>query len=142
MFDEIVATEKLTTKRGAVIGFGRFKIHKTDSAQPEIPILSYIVIAKNDGGCVCSCIPMKMDGYGKNYNEAKQDMLDNVLYYLKVNFKEYEHSCWENLLSLFEIDEDVVMYWHAYFAMQLKFAEKGLASDPHVETIRWNNDIK
>jgi len=137
MFDDIIA-KRLETPRGAIIGFGRFIIVRNGSIVPEIPILPFVVAKNNnDDGCICSCISMQIDGYGKNYDEAKQDMFDNVLYYLKVNFEEYGRSCWENLLSLFEVTEDTAVYWNAYFAMQLKMAANGLSSDPFIEYVNW-----
>ena len=136
MFDEIVA-EKLMTKRGEVVDIGRFIVVRADSTQSDIPILSFISIVR-EGGCICSCISMQIDGHGNNYDEAKKDMFDNVLYYLKAVFEEYKENIWENLLSLFEMNEDTAVYWNAFFAMQLKLAEKGLASDPSVEIVHWN----
>ena len=45
-----IPESKLETVRGKVIGIGRVKIPKTSDFDYEIPLLSFIVIEKKDGG--------------------------------------------------------------------------------------------
>jgi hypothetical protein len=124
---------KLESNRGRIIGIGRVKIPKRNDFNYEIPLLSFVVIEKNDGGYVSSCIHLQIDGYGQTDEDAQNDMIDNILYYLDVNFNDenYKDCCWANLLDLFEASESSSALWDKYHAFQVMLAEKGQASDQY-----------
>jgi len=126
-----IEKSKLESVRGRVIGIGRVKIPKMTDFNYEIPLLSFVVIEKENGGYVSSCIHLQIDGYGKTDEDAQIDMLDNILYYLDVNFND-EHckdSCWANILDLFEANESSSALWDRYHAFQIMLAERGHAAD-------------
>jgi hypothetical protein len=123
---------ELETVRGKIIGIGRVKIPKLSNFfEYELPLLSFVVIKRKDDGYVSSCIHLQIDGYGKSVDEAQVDMLDNVLYYLDVNFND-EHckgNCWVNIFELFKSNESSSDLWDKYHAFQIMLAEKGHAAD-------------
>ena len=128
-----IESSKLESVRGRVIGIGRVKIPRMNGFDYEVPLLSFVVIAKKNGGYVSSCIHLQIDGYGKTDEEAQSDMLDNILYYLDVNFND-EHckdNCWANVLDLFESNESSSDLWDKYHAFQIMLAEKGHATDQY-----------
>ena len=47
-----IPESKLETVRGKVIGIGQAKIPKTSDFNYEIPLLSFVIIQKLDGGYV------------------------------------------------------------------------------------------
>jgi len=126
-----IESSKLKSVRGMVIGIGRVKIPKMSDFNYEIPLLPFVVIEKENGGYVSSCIHLQIDGYGKTVEEAQSDMLDNILYYLDVNFHDErgKDSCWANILDLFEANESSSALWDKYHAFQIMLAEKGHAAD-------------
>ena len=126
-----IPVSKLETHRGKTIGIGRVKIPKTRDFNYEIPLLSFIVIEQENGGFVSSCIHLQVDGYGKSIEEARRDMLDNILYLLDKNFnsEDYKEHCWKNLLDLFETNEDSGALWDRYHAFQIILAERGHTTD-------------
>jgi len=126
-----IPESKLETHRGKTIGIGRVKIPKTRDFNYEIPLLSFIVIEKEQGGYISSCIHLQVDGYGKSMEDARLDMLDNILYFLNKNFnsKDYKEHCWKNLLDLFETNEDSGVLWDRYHAFQVMLAERGCTTD-------------
>ena len=128
-----IPESKLETHRGKTIGIGRVKIPKTRDFNYEIPLLSFIVIEKESGGYVSSCIHLQVDGYGKNIENARRDMLDNILHLLDKNFnsEDYKEHCWKNLLDLFETNEDSGALWDRYHAFQVMLAERGCATDQY-----------
>lgn len=124
---------KLDTVRGNVIGIGRVKIPKTTEFNYEIPLLSFVVIKKREGGFISSCIHLQMDGYGQTADEAQIDMIDNILYFLDENFNnpDYADYSWANLLNLFEANASSNTLWDCYHAFQIILAEGGHATDQH-----------
>jgi len=122
---------ELETARGRVIGIGRVKIPKMLVFNQEIPLLSFIVIEKADGKHISTCIHLKIDGYGNSVDEARIDMVSNILYFLRVNFKNErsKDSSWINILDLFKSDEISNNLWDRYHAFQIMLAEKGIATD-------------
>jgi len=126
-----ISTLELETVRGKVIGIGRVKIPKMLVFNQEIPLLSFIVIEKTDGKYVSTCIHLKMDGYGNNVDEARIDMVSNILYFLRQNFsnKHCKDNSWINILDLFKSDEISNVLWDKYHAFQIMLAEKGIATD-------------
>ena len=129
-----IPESKLKTMRGKTIGIGRVKIPKTRDFNYEIPLLSFVVIEKKDDeGYISSCIHLQIDGYGKTVEDSQRDMLDNISYFLNKNFnsEDYKEHCWENLLDLFESNEDSSALWDRYHAFQVMLAEQGHATDQH-----------
>ena len=126
-----ISALELETARGKIIGIGRVKIPKMLVFNQEIPLLSFIVIEKADGKYVSTCIHLKMDGYGNNVDDARIDMVSNILYYLRENFsnKLSKDSSWINILDLFKSDEISNVLWDKYHAFQIMLAEKGIATD-------------
>jgi len=126
-----IKDSKLETGRGKVIGIGRVKIPKMSDFDYEIPLLSFIVIEKKDGSYVSSCIHLQIDGYGKTDENAQIDMVENILYFLDKNFNDekYKPYCWENMLDLFEANENSSVLWDKYHAFQIMLAEKGHTTD-------------
>ena len=126
-----IPESKLETVRGKVIGIGRVKIPKMSNFNYEIPLLSFVVIRKPDGGYVSSCIHLQMDGYGDSDKDAQIDMVGNILDYLDENFNGEYHKehCWTNILGLFEANERTSTLWDTYHAFQIMLAEKGHATD-------------
>jgi len=126
-----ISALELETARGKVIGIGRVKIPKMLVFNHEIPLLSFIVIEKADGKYVSTCIHLKMDGYGNNADDARIDMVSNILYFLRENFsnKFCKDSSWLNVLDLFKSDETSNVLWDKYHVFQVMLAEKGIATD-------------
>ena len=134
-----IAESKLETHRGKTIGIGRVKIPKTSDFDYEIPLLSFIVIAAEENdGYISSCIHLQIDGYGKTVEDARRDMLDNILYFLDKNFnsENYNEHCWENLLDLFEANEDSNILWDKYHAFQITLAEQGRTTDRYSQLLK------
>ena len=134
-----VPESKLETHRGKTIGIGRVKIPKTSDFNYEIPLLSFIVIAQEGSvGYISSCIHLQIDGYGKTAEAAQRDMLDNILYFLDKNFnsEDYKEHCWENILDLFESNEDSSALWDRYHAFQIVLAERGRTTDRYSQVLR------
>ena len=128
-----IEDSKLNSARGRVIGIGRVKIPRMKDFDYEIPLLSFVVIKKDDGSYVSSCIHLQTDGYGNDEEYAQIDMVDNILHFLDVNFnhKDCANHCWANLLGLFEANENSSALWDHYHAFQIMLAERGCATDQH-----------
>jgi len=122
-----IPESELQTVRGKVIGIGEVKVVRTMEFDYEIPSLSFVVIHKKDGNYVSSCIQLQMDGYGETAYHAQRDMADNITYYLYKNFSDeyYKEHCWENILDLFESNEDTNILWDKYHTFQIMLAEQG-----------------
>ena len=128
-----IPESKLETARGKTVGIGRLKVPKTSDFCYEIPLLSFIVLEKGDGGYISSCIHLQVDGYGKSVEAARLDMLENVLCFLDKNFNDenYKEHCWDNLLDLFESNEGSSILWDKYHAFQVMLAERGHTTDQY-----------
>jgi len=134
-----IPESKLKTIRGKTIGIGRVKIPKTSDFDYEIPLLSFIIIEKEgNDGYVSSCIHLQIDGYGKTVEDAQFDMLDNILYFMDTNFngEDDKEHCWENILDLFESNEDTCVLWDKYHAFQIMLAERGHATDRYSQLLK------
>jgi len=130
-----ISESELMSLRGEAVGIGRVKIPKTSYFNYEIPLLSFVVIKKEDGGFVSVCINMRIDGYGATENEAQEDMVTNISCYMCENFgnEKFSKCCWLNMLDLFKSNERSGILWDKYHAMQLRLAERGVATDSHSE---------
>ena len=128
-----IQESKLESIRGKIIGIGRVKIPETSDFNYEIPLLSFVVIEKKEGGYISSCIHLQIDGYGKSVDDAQIDMIDNILNFLDENFnnENYKSHCWANILDLFEANESSSALWDKYHAFQIMLAEKGHATDQY-----------
>jgi len=126
-----IEDSKLESSRGKVIAIGRVKIPKMSDFNYEIPLLSFVVIKKQDNSYISSCIHLQIDGYGKTDDDAQIDMIDNILYFLNENFnnEKYKEHCWANLLDLFEANENSSTLWNKYHTFQLMLAERGITTD-------------
>jgi len=126
---------ELTLARGKVMGIGRVKFPKTSWFNYEIPLLSFIVIKKDDGSFVSTCIHFRIDGYGDTIEDAKFDMAENVWYFLNENFnnEKCKDSCWLNMYELSKGDEISTILWDKYHAVQFMLAERGVATDKYTQ---------
>jgi len=129
----------LKTNRGEVMGFGRVKVPRMPKLgfDYEIPLLSFITI-KGEGRYIATCIHLQLDGYGKDMQGACNDMVSNILYYLRENFKypECVDDAWENMYGLSLSNPDTGVLWDKYHALQYGFAKKGIATDRDEEANR------
>jgi hypothetical protein len=116
--------------RGAVVGIGKVKIPRTQEFNYEIQLLSFIDIKESDDSFISTCIHLHIDGYGKTIEEAEEDMVENIFYYLCENFKKlpYENA-WDNLLDLYKSDEWSNELWDAYHEAQIHLSMEGRATD-------------
>ena len=128
-----INVSELETPRGKVAGIGRVKIPKMIYFNYEIPLLSFVVLKKEDGSFVSSCIHLQMDGYGKTDEEARIAMVKSILYFLYENFNNaiYKESCWTSMLDLFKSNERSSVLWDKYHTVQLMLAERGVATDKY-----------
>jgi len=137
-----IKESELETARGKVIGVGRVKIPKMYGFNYEIPLLSFVVIEKEDGSFVSSCIHLQIDGYGK-INDKKPDekadekaiinMISNVYYFLYENFnnEKCKDNCWTNLYDLSKSNSRSNILWDKYHAFIYMLAEKGITMDKY-----------
>ena len=133
----------LKARRGEVMGIGRVKFPKTSWFKHEVPLLSFIVIKKEDGTFVSTCIHLRIDGYGKTVEDAKIDMADNIWSFLDMNFNDERSKdiCWLNIYDLFKGDKTSTLLWDKYHAVQLMLAERGIATDKYSQLLQLQNKI-
>jgi len=114
--------------RGKVIGLGRFNIPKTEPFNHEIQQLSYLDIQESKDNFIATCIHLRIDGYGKTVEEAEEDMIRNVYYFLSKNFSELSiNDAWDNLRDLFKSDEWSNELWDAYHEVQIQLSMQGIS---------------
>jgi len=135
---------ELATPRGKTIGIGRVKIPKMFGFNYEIPLLSFIVLEKEDGSYISSCIHLQIDGYGNNAEKARIDMVNNVWYFLKENFnnEKYKDSCWINMYELAKANERSSALWDRYHAVQYMLAERGITTDKYSDLEKKINELQ
>jgi len=140
-------SEELMTSRGQVIGLGRVKIPRMPKLgfDCEIPLLSFIVIQREDETeHIATCIHLHIDGYGKTMDDAINDMVGNVWYFLHENFKSEEcrDSAWDNLLELFKSNPQSDVLWDKYHALQVLLARDGRSADRYSKLYKEIQSLK
>lgn len=123
--------------RGNVVGIGKVKIPRTQEFDFEIPMLSFLVIEEGNGGFVSSCLHLQIDGYGAADDAAVEDMINNINYFLKVNFSRLSiDDAWLNLKELCHAEDAVAIeLWNAYRDVQINLAAMGIPTDS-VESLK------
>jgi len=126
-----ISRSKLKTPRGEAIGIGRIHFSGTSKFEQSLPEMPFIVIKKEDGAFVSTCIQLRVDGYGKTVDEARVDMADNIWSFLNMNFNDErsKNRCWLNILDLCKVDRESSLLWDKYHAVQLSLAEMGIGTD-------------
>jgi len=116
--------------RGNVVGIGKVKIPKTQEFNYEIQLLSFIDIQESENSFISTCIHLRIDGYGKTIEEAEEDMVENIYYFLCENFRKlpYENA-WDNLFDLYKSDEWSNELWNAYHEAQIHLSMEGTSTD-------------
>jgi len=116
--------------RGNVVGIGKVKIPKTQEFNYEIQLLSFLDIQESETSFIATCIHLHIDGYGKTIEEAEEDMVESVYYFLCENFRKlpYENA-WDNLFDLYKSDEWSNELWNAYHEVQIHLSMKGIPTD-------------
>jgi len=124
----------ITVSRGEVAGIGKLKIPRTNECDHEIPMLSFIDIRESDGSFISTCINLRIDGYGKAIDDAEINMVENVFYFLRMNFSKMEaDDAWDNLRGLFKSDDWSNELWDAYREVQIRLSMDGKATDSTAE---------
>jgi len=128
-----ISDSELKTPRGKVLGIGRVKIPKMFLFNKEIPLLSFVVIKKEDGKYISTCIHLQIDGYGDSVIAARIDMVSKIWYFLYENFNNREcmKKSWINILDLFKSNERSNILWDKYHAFQIMLAERDVATDKY-----------
>jgi len=122
--------------RGKVIGLGRVKIPRTETFNHEIQLLSFLDIQESVASFIATCIHLRIDGYGKTAEEAEEDMVENVYYFLSKNFSELSiNDAWDNLRDLFKSDEWSNELWDAYHEVQIQLSMQGIPTDNTAEVL-------
>ena len=129
--------KKIKIPRGNVIGIGKVKIPKTLEFNHEIQLLSFLDIQESEASFVSTCIHLRIDGYGKTVEEAEEDMVENVYYFLCQNFSVLSpENAWENLRNLFKSDKWSNELWDAYHEVQIQLSINGIQTDNTAELLR------
>ena len=139
-----IKESELVATRGKVMGIGRVKFPKTSWFNYEIPLLSFIVIKKEDGTFVSTCIHFRIDGYGNTIKDAQYDMAENIWYFLNENFnnKKCKGRCWLNMYELSKGDEISIILWDKYHAVQFMLAERGVATDRYTHLLKKISELE
>jgi len=115
---------------GKVVGIGKLKVPRTLDFNHEIPMLSFLVTEKPDGGYTATCIHFLVDGYGNEIENAINDMIDAVESFLVSNFDHLSiGDAWYNLKDLAHSDEYSSSLWNAYRDFQFDLAADGKSMD-------------
>jgi hypothetical protein len=116
--------------RGNVVGIGKVKIPRTQEFNYEIQLLSFLDIQESENSFISTCIHLHIDGYGKSIEEAEEDMVENVYYFLCENFRKlpYENA-WDNLFDLYKSDEWSNELWNAYHEVQIHLSMNRMPTD-------------
>jgi chaperone required for assembly of F1-ATPase len=115
IINKIINTKKIKVSRGDVIGIGKIKIPKNEIFGYEIQHLSFIDIKNSETSFVSTCIDLRIDGYGDTIEEAENELIENIIYFLSKNFSILSpENAWENLKDLIKLDEWSIELWNAY----------------------------
>ena len=116
--------------RGYIVGIGKVKVPRTQEFDYEIQLLSFLDIQESENSFISTCIHLHIDGYGKTIEEAEEDMVENIYYFLCKNFSNlpYENA-WDNLFDLFKSSEWSNELWDAYHEAQIHLSMKGIPTD-------------
>jgi len=134
------------TDRGQVIGFGRVKIPKMPKLDfdLEVPLFSFVVTERGGGvEYIATCIHLQIDGYGISKDDAVDEMISNIWYFLHDNFKnkEYRNEAWDRLYELSKSNPRSSELWDKYHALQYHFAKKG-EPDHYTELVEKINSLE
>ena len=115
---------------GQVLGIGKLKVPRTLEFNYEIPMLSFLVIKKPEGGFTSTCIHLLVDGYGNDIDVAVNDMIAAIESFLCSNFEHLSiDDAWNNLKDLAHSDEYTSPLWNAYRDFQFDLAANGKSTD-------------
>ena len=118
--------EDFLTTRGKAVWFGQVRVPAEVTAGKETPAFSYVVIERmDDTGYISTCIPLLIDGYGKDKEYAVTDMVDNITYFLRKSFQGDEDSAWLNLYELSKSNPRSDALWDVYHALLYESARRG-----------------
>ncbi|MCL2210047.1 MAG: hypothetical protein FWC19_09825 [Treponema sp.] len=128
--------QPVMSKRGEVIGIGKFKIPKTKEITHEIQPLAFISIKTSDDSFISTCIHLRLDGYGKTEEEADKDMMENASYFISQNFSKLsDENAWDNLEELFACDDWSSELWNVYHKFQIQLSRQGNPMTDHAAEI-------
>ena len=100
-------------------------------------MLSFLDIQESEISFISTCIHLHIDGYGKTIEEAEENMVENIYYFLVQNFSILPlENAWENLRDLFKSDEWSNELWDAYHEVQIQLSIKGIPTDNGVELLK------
>ena len=134
--------QAIKIQRGNVIGSGRIKIPRTQEFDQEIPLLSYVDIQVSGVSFVATCIHLHIDGYGKTIDEAEEDMVENVYYFVRENFNKLPiENAWDNLRDLFKSDNWSNELWGAYHEVQIRLSMRGESTDNTASLLKRLNHL-
>ena len=118
--------QSIKVSRGDVVGIGKFKIPRTKEFDYEIQLLSFLSIKESENSFISTCIHLRIDGYGKTVDEADDDMMNNVSFFLSQNFSQLSaKDAWDNLRDLFRSDEWSNELCTAYHEVQVLLSMQG-----------------
>jgi hypothetical protein len=116
--------------RGEVVGIGKVKIPRTQEFNYEIQLLSFLDIQESGNSFISTCIHLHIDGYGNTIEEAEEDMVENIYYFLCENFRKLPfENAWDNLFDLYKSDEWSNELWNAYHEAQIHLSMAGIPTD-------------
>jgi len=134
--------QTIKIQRGNVVGIGRIKIPRTQEFDHEIQLLSYVDIQEAAAAFVATCIPLHIDGYGKTIEEAEEDMVENVYYFLCKNFNQLSlEDAWDNLRELFKPSDWSNELWWAYHEIQIRLSMQGISTDNTANLLKRLNQL-
>jgi len=122
--------QTVSVSRGEVVGIGKVKIPRTQELDYEIQLLSFLDIQESENSFISTCIHLHIDGYGKTVEEAEEDMVDNIYYFLCSNFQKLPlENAWDNLRDLYRADNWSNDLWNAYHDVQILLSMQGRSTD-------------
>ncbi|MDR2717080.1 MAG: hypothetical protein LBB89_03315 [Treponema sp.] len=138
----IKMNQTIRVHRGNVVGIGRIKIPKTQEFDYEIQLLSYLDIQESEASFIATCIHLHIDGYGKTIEEAEEDMVENIYYFLCENFNQLSlEDAWDNLRDLFKSDDWSNELWGAYHEVQIRLSMRGESTDNTASLLKRLNQL-